>query len=520
MIPDIDFSTLPSLLTISLFLAIGMLLWDTIEVGRNDAANIVNSVFGARILTRRWALLVAGIGVILGAYLSSDVIETARKGIFSPSQFTIEQALAIYISVYIVDTILLYSYSAFGMPVSTTMTLVFELLGASFFLGLTMNNFEAVNWPNAGRVVFGIVCSIFLSGVLGFFLQRATRGAIRDKWNNLTALLLHGGWVGGGLMAGLTYFMMVKGMKNVGFVKEFKSTVLNHEYGPILTVLGLWVLFSVLIHITLILFRQKAAKALFPVLTVIGMGAMAFAFGQNDLANCASPGLAVIKLVEGYQDGATTADISKIPIAESWLFVCGILLVLGMGTKNAERVTKSEVRTGSRTESHVKLYAPQWCIKFAGWINRSRPKGSFALSTTTKVESEHTRHYDPLRACVIVCVSASVIATASALGLPVSTTYVAFAAVLATGFADRIYVHGEADLKLGRSIWVIFSWFAAALIATFAAGAVCLAIYYMGVTGMVVCLVVNIAVRFVAKHYSDKQEKRLREEEKQLLETV
>ena len=226
-----------------------MLIWDTIEVGRNDAANIVNSVFGARILTREWAVRIAGIGVVLGAYLSSDVIETARKGIFDPTKFVeIEQVLAIYISVYIVDTILLYGYSAFGMPVSTTMTLVFELLGASLFMGLIHTDEDPVKWRNAGKVVGGIVCSILLSGIMGFMIQRAARGAIRDKAKGLTTLLLHGGWIGGGLMAGLSYFMIVKGMKNVGFVKYFKKNFIDayESYGALLTLVTMWIFFAIM----------------------------------------------------------------------------------------------------------------------------------------------------------------------------------------------------------------------------------------------------------------------------------
>jgi phosphate/sulfate permease len=514
--PEIELALLSPFMTSALILAIVMLLWDTIEVGRNDAANIVNSVFGARILTRRAAIFIAGIGVILGAYLSSDVIETARKGIFTPSHFSIEQALAIYVSVYIVDTVLLYTYSAFGMPVSTTMTLVFELLGAALFLGMMNSDANAVNWPKAGKVILGIVCSILLSGIMGFFLQRACRGAIREKWKSMGTLLLHGGWVGGGLMAGLTYFMLVKGMKNVGVIKDLKENLLSHEYGGMVAFFVLWTVYSVIIHMCLVIFRKKAARLLFPVLTVIGMFAMAFAFGQNDLANCASPGLAAVKLIEGSQQGLSIADISKVPIAPLWLLACGCLLVLGMGTKNAERVTKAEVRTGSRTESHVKLYAPQWCIRLAEVFTRWRSKDSFPLSSTHKPEEGHTKHYDPLRACIIVSVSASVIATASALGLPVSTTYVAFAAVIATGIADRIYTRGEASLKLGRSIWVVFSWFAAAVMALVASGLVCLAIFYVGITGMITCLVVNLIIRHIMKKRADLQEQRLREEERRL----
>jgi len=488
-----------------------MLIWDTIEVGRNDAANIINSVFGARILARRWAVRIAGLGVVLGAFLSSDVMETARKGIFTPDVFTIDQALAIYISVYIVDTALLYTYSSFGMPVSTTASLVFELLGASLALGLLRPDdpVDAVNWAKAGKVIAGIVCSILLSGVMSFFLQRAARGAIRDKWSSLSALLLHGGWIGGGLMAGLAYFMLVKGMKNVSLVKRFSAAVLHQPYGPFLAVLGLWVFFAIVIHFSLVLYRRRAARLLFPVLTVIGMVAMAFAFGQNDLANCASPGLAALKLIDGYRSGMTTADITKVPISHWALLAAGALLMVGMMTRDAQRVTHAAVRAGSAGD-HVKLWAPRWCISLANVVLRLRRGAPSLAPTQTKTPRGKTLHFDPLRACVIVCVSASVIATASALGLPVSTTYVAFAAIVASGMADRVYVRGDAALKLGRSIWVVFCWFAAAVLAMIATGITCLAVYYIGVGGMAGCLVVNFCVRRYVRRRADAQEERVR----------
>ncbi|MCH8244138.1 MAG: inorganic phosphate transporter, partial [Planctomycetes bacterium] len=126
----IDLSSLSVFHLACLAVAVGMLLWDTVEVGRNDAANLINAVFGARVLSRRRAVLVAGVAVVAGAVLSSDVIDTARKGIFDPTEISaLDAALTIYISVYIVDTVLLFSYSAFGMPVSTTATVVFSLLG-------------------------------------------------------------------------------------------------------------------------------------------------------------------------------------------------------------------------------------------------------------------------------------------------------------------------------------------------------------------------------------------------------
>ncbi len=496
-------------------LAVVMMIWDTIEVGRNDAANIVNAVFGSRILSRRRAVQVAAIGVVLGAGFSSAVMETARKGIFAPQHFTVQQALAIYSSVYIVDTILLYAYSAFGMPVSTTLTLVFSLLGAALFLGAAEvdNPSSAIQWAGAGTVLAGIICSIALTGAMAFILQRAARGAIRDKWSSLPALLLHGGWVGGGLMAGLTYFMLEKGMKGLAAVKHLKETISVVPYtGPILTVLVLWVFFAILIHLSLVVFRRKAAELLFPIMTVLGMLGMAFAFGQNDLANCASPGLAVLAIIRGHKQGHEMADITETALPQVALFAAGLILVMGMMTEHAQRVTRSEARTGSQGD-HVKLWAPRWCISIASFMlsrRRGLPVAPSLAPAMTKNPKGRTMHYDPLRACVIVCVSACVIATASAFALPVSTTYVAFAAVVATGMADRIFVRGDAALKLGRSIWVVFSWFAAAVLASLSAGLICLMVYYIGIAGMVMSVLANLALRAYVKRRSDVQEERVK----------
>ncbi|MCK4343066.1 MAG: inorganic phosphate transporter [Phycisphaerae bacterium] len=488
--------------------AVGMLIWDTIEVGRNDAANLVNAVFGSRVLTRRTAVYVAGIGVVLGAAAASPVMETARKGIFDPTKLTIQMALSVYVAVYIVDTALLYSYSAFGMPVSTTACLVFELLGASFVLGtVELGKWEVVHWATAGKVVFAIICSIIITGIAAFFIQRMVRGAIRDRTTNLSVLLAHGGWIGGGMLAGLTYFMLVKGMKQVAFVKYLNKEVVS-AFGPILTVVVLWAVYAAIIHAVLVMFGKRAARRLFPVLAIIGMLSMAFAFGQNDLANCASPGVAALHLIYHWDKGvvqATDLDISH------WALVgCGLLLVLGMMTRNAQRVTSAEVHAGSMAHQ-VRLWAPNWCIWMARLLLRLRRRRPVLAPPPVLTSAGKTMHYDSLRACVILAVSASTIATASGFGLPVSTTYVAFAAVVATGMADRIFQRGDATLKLARMIWVVFSWFAAAVIAACCAGVVCLSVYNSGPTGIIICIGLNLLVRHILKKRADTQELRIRE---------
>ncbi|HUU83294.1 MAG TPA: inorganic phosphate transporter [Phycisphaerae bacterium] len=488
---------------VALILAVVMLIWNTVEVGRNDAANLVNAVFGARILNRKLAVRVAGIGVVLGAVASGGVIETARKGIFDPHQLTLQSAVSVYVCVYIVNTVLLYVYSAYGMPVSTTASLVFALLGASF----AAKGAEVVKWASAGTVVTGIICSIVLSGVFAFLVQRAVRGAIRDRPQHLATLLLHGGWVGGGMTAGLCYFLMAKGMKHVGFIRYLNEHVVDRYGGDAVVVLFLWGVFAIVIHALLVIYRQRAARLLFPVLAVVAMIAMAFAFGQNDLANCASPGLSVWNLIK-----AGNVDIgTAVPIPLWALFGCGLLLVLGMGTKNAERVTRAEVATGSMSD-HVGLWAPRWCVGLASHLLRFRGRAPSLAPYPTVDERGETRHYDSLRACVILSVSASVIATASGLKLPVSTTYVAFAAVVATGMADRIFQRGDAALKLARSIWVAFSWFASAAIAATAAALVCLAVVHLGTAGIIIALAANATVRIYLQRRADAQHKRVEDE--------
>lgn len=505
-------------------LAIVMLLWDTIEVGRNDAANIVNAVFGARILTRERAVLVAGIGVILGATMSSGVMDTARKGIFNPAEFHFyKQVLTIYVSVYIVDTILLYSYSAFGMPVSTTMTLVFELLGASYFMGwVYVDGRDPVNWDKAWVVIQGIIWSIILSAALGYLIMRIARALIGPDSADFARVKRTGVWIAGGLLAVLAYFMVVKGMKEVQVIGDFKkwlgqAWVIEKLWrwekvslGETAFVMVMWIAFGSICRVIVSVYREKAARALFPVLTVIGMLAMAFAFGQNDLANCAAPGLAALKLSESYSAGESLVAAVKPALPRWALFGCGLLLVVGMSTKHAQRVTRAEVNTGSAGAT-VRLWAPRWCIYLAKIILKMRPapKPSMAPKVTVNQQGK-TIHYDPLRGSVIMSVAASVIATASALKLPVSTTYVAFAAVLATGSADRIFARGDAALKMARFIWVVFSWFMAAVIASVMAGIVALLVYEAGVLGMIICVAANIVIRQTVKKRSDAQEERVK----------
>jgi len=527
---------------ILLVFSVAMLIWDTVEVGRNDASNIVNSVYGARLMTRRTAARIAGAATVIGAMLASGVIETARQGIFDPSALRPEEAAAIYVSVYVVDTVLLYAYSAYGIMVSTTASLVFELLGASLTIALIRNYSDVVRWGKAGTVISAIVVSIFLAGFASFVVQRLARGVIRDRSTDLRTMQLHGTWIGGGMATGLVFFLLIKGAQDVKPVRLLRSGIdafnnwLNggtwHDprqfedaadaasagarvvsggvnLGMALSVFVLWIFFACVIALLLRKYRERAARQIFPAIAILGMIAMAIAFGQNDLANCAAPGLATITLLTHWDKGTAAATDEQI---SPWLlFACGVLLFLGMRTKNATRVTKAAVRTGSQSD-HVGLYAPRWCITIAQRFVSHRP-GDASLAPKDRFTERGKRiHFDPLRASVIMCISASVIALASSYKLPVSTTYVTFAAIVGSGMGDRVFQQGDAALKLARAIWVVCSWFLAAGIAAFFTAIVCAIIHFAGVIGLALTVAINLFLRREFRDRGDAQARKAREE--------
>jgi hypothetical protein len=301
--------------------------------------------------------------------------------------------------------------------------------------------------------------------------------------------------------------MVFKGLKNVSLVKYVRTETFD-TYGEWPVLLVMWSACTLVTHLALVMSHRRGYKYLFPATAVLGMICMSFAFGQNDLANAASPGLAGLTLWRTGGSATELADIaSKIPIPLWALFGCGVLMASGMFSTYAQRVTRAEINTGSQFDQ-VALYAPRWCKWLArGLLKLGRPKRALAPEPALS-ETGKKLHYDTLRASVITGVSASVIAFASGRGLPVSTTYVAFAAVLGTGLADRVFARGDAETKVGRAIWVISCWFIAPVIAIVATGCVATIVYNFSTPGLVICIVLNVCVRWLFKRRADLHEQK------------
>ena len=421
-------------------------------------------------------------------------MDTVRKGIFNLDTIDAMQAVTLYLSAYIVGTVLLNSYSAFGMPVSTTATLVFCLAGGA--IGVT-GDLNAVNWPTFSKVVAAIIISIFLTGLGGFFIQRIFRGAVGDKSDDYKTVLLHGPWISGLILTFLTWFMVIKGLKGISAVKVLRKELFE-QYGTPPVLMVYWGLLSFLIYFVLKSIPRKYSKYLFHVTAIVGMCSLAFAFGQNDLANAASPGLATFFI---WKNGMMSSAMSIPQVA---LFGCGILIFFGMTTKKAQRVTRAEVNVASQYDS-VALYAPKWCMSLARKFVKV-DKNEVLAPAPSRDENQKKIHYDPLRASVIMAVSASVIASASGLGLPVSTTYVGFAAVVATGWGDKVFAGGDADIKAGRAIWVVTCWFLGAFISVVAAAIISYMIFKLSVVGIALALALNLGIKFYTTKLSDEHE--------------
>ena len=486
----IDFSTV---------VALCLLTWSCVEVGGNDAANLVNAVLGSRVLRRKHAVVLAGIAVILGATFSSPVVDTVRKGIFDLGELNAEMAVSAFLASYLVGTVLLYSFSAFGMPVSTTATLVFSLAGAS--IGVT-GSLQVVHWSQLGQVSFAIITSILMSGCASFFAQRIFRNAIKRDAQNHRVVLKHGPWITGLILMAMLWFMLVKGMRFLPFVEDL-NTLMVGETSTVWLLLGMFASITIVTFLVLLILGEKGTRYLFHFTAIMGMLCMAFAFGQNDLANCASPGLAIMLIQQqGLHDGL------KISVPIWSLSACGVLMFCGMLTRRAQRVTRAEMNTASQ-QNKVKLYAPAWCCKLADFLiarkNQEEQQKDATPSDLTPTElrnqSGKKLHYDSLRASVILSVGACIIAFASGLGLPISTTYVAFASVIATGWGDRVFERGSSRLKIGRAIWVVTGWFLGAVIAFTVCAGVAFLIYRLSYFGVCLGLGVNLATR----HYYSKR---------------
>ncbi|WP_417362438.1 inorganic phosphate transporter [Galbibacter sp.] len=507
-------------------LAIG----DLIVGVSNDAVNFLNSAIGSKAIPYKTILAIACIGIFIGASFSSGMMEVARKGIFIPGEFMFNEIMIIFMAVMITDILLLDFFNTLGMPTSTTVSIVFELLGAAVAIALIKiagNDSETVadiskyiNSDNAIQIIVGILLSVVIAFSVGALVQFISRLAFSFQYEKK---MKYAGAIFSGLaLSSITYFIFFKGLKGTPFYESIEHLINGNEIYISIGCLVLWTLFSQ--------FYLKVIKRNVLVV-VIGAGTfgLALAFAGNDLVNFIGVPMAAWHSYEAWVSSGVAADqfamvslAKKVPTEPLLLFAAGAIMVLTLCfSKKAKAVTETEIGLSRQSEGKEKFQpnllsrlVVRLSTKTAQGINLILPK-----STQNKINAQFAKPvhegknsndkdapaFDLIRASVNLMVAGVLIAIATTQKLPLSTTYVTFMVAMGSSLADRAWGRESAVYRVAGVFNVIGGWFFTAIIAFLASAIIAYLIYIGGPTAIAILLFV--AVLLLARNYISYKKK-------------
>ncbi len=469
---------------------LGILAITDLVVGvSNDAVNFLNSAIGSKVASFKTILWIAIAGVMLGSLFSSGIMEIARTGIFYPQKFTLEKLLYVFLAVMLTDIVLLDIFNTLGLPTSTTVSIVFELIGASLMAGVMFSMekqessnsiFTYVNTSSVGMIIAGIFLSILIAFSLGIIVQYVCRLVFSFEYEQ--NMKKWGSIFGGFGVTSIIYFLLIKGLKGTNFLNEKISNLIDDN---IFLILALVLIFS----ITILFILKKFSVDPLRVVVLLGTFSLAMAFAGNDLVNFIGVPITgllafqhTISIGENpstyYQTFLTQEDII-VPNYLLLLAGCIMGLTLWFSTK-AKGVTDTEVNLSSHDEGDEKFRA--------NMISRSIVKTSILISKTLKVflpenmvkaynisfeksrlKKELNKHdqaaFDLLRASINLILASSIIAFATSKKLPLSTTYVSFMVAMGTSLADKAWGRSSAVYRVAGVLSVIGGWLITAIIA-------------------------------------------------------
>ncbi len=481
-----------------MLIAITVLAVADIVVGvSNDAINFLNSAIGSKVLSMRTIMIVASLGIFIGAVFSSGMMEVARKGIFVPAQFEFGEIMLIFMAVMITDILLLDFFNTLGLPTSTTVSIVFNLLGAAVVMSLikigasdtqTFSDIGSyINTKKASEIIFGILLSVLIAFTVGAIVQWVSR--LIFTFNYEKKIQNFGIFFGGVALTAITYFIFLKGLKGTPYYKELKGALEGNEIFIIIGSFVFWTLFS-------FVFEKLTKKTVLLVVIAVGTFGLALAFSGNDLVNFIGVPMAAYHSYEAWIASGMDTTMSmavldkKVPAEPLLLFIAGGIMVATLWlSKKAKTVAETELSLSRQGDTHEK-FEPNA-------LSRAVVKGSSALSTyfgaifpksiqnsinnsftkpdtvaLTKDQSVDAPAFDMIRASVNLMVAGVLIAIATSMKLPLSTTYVTFMVAMGTSLADRAWGRESAVYRVAGVLNVIAGWFGTALGAFIAAGIV------------------------------------------------
>ena len=481
-----------------MLIAITVLAVADIVVGvSNDAINFLNSAIGSKVISLRTIMIVASLGIFIGAVFSSGMMEVARKGIFVPAQFEFSEIMLIFMAVMITDILLLDFFNTLGLPTSTTVSIVFNLLGAAVVMSLIKIGHSDtqtfadlgtyINTKKATEIILGILMSVLIAFTVGAIVQWVSR--LLFTFNYERRVKNFGVIFGGIALTAITYFIFLKGLKGTPYYSDLKGLLEGNEIFIIIGSFVFWTVFS-------FVFEKITKKTV--LLFVIGVGTfgLALAFSGNDLVNFIGVPMAAYHSYEAYVASGMDATMSmavldkKVPAEPLLLFIAGGIMVLTLLlSKKARTVAETEISLSRQSDTHEK-FKPNLLSRvlvkttsdLSGYFSAIVPKSmqetinnSFRKPDEkylSKNQSIDAPAFDMIRASVNLMVAGVLIAIATSMKLPLSTTYVTFMVAMGTSLADRAWGAESAVYRVAGVLNVIGGWFGTALGAFIAAGTV------------------------------------------------
>ena len=478
-----------------LILAIG----DLVVGVSNDAVNFLTSAIGSKVASRKTILIIAALGVFVGAAFSSGMMEVARKGIFNPSYFSFAEVMIIFMAVMITDLILLDTFNTFGLPTSTTVSIVFELLGASFMVGYLMLNsgshpdlgiLDLINTSKAGQIISGIFISIGVAFSVGALAQWISR--LWFTFNIRRGVQKYGALFGAICMTIIIYFLLIKGIKGADFGESINSFFKEKAWEIVM---------YTFLASGICLYALQKVWSINPLKLVVlaGTFSLAMAFAGNDLVNFIGVPITGYQSYGLWQESGLSADaFSMSSLAEAvqtpktLLLIAGLIMVVTLWfSAKARKVTDTSVKLGSQgavderfkpnlVSNGIIGIATGFKNFFTAVVPKSTQDSINRRFSLEEVTEDDRPAFDLLRASVNLVIASILIAFASSLKLPLSTTYVSFMVAMGASLADRAWGAGSAPYRVAGVVSVIGGWFLTAFAAFSASALVALAIYYGG----------------------------------------
>lgn len=514
-----------------MIIALAVLAITDLVVGvSNDAVNFLNSAIGSKAISFKTIMIVASVGIAFGAISSSGMMEVARKGIFNPSEFVFAEIMIIFMAVMITDILLLDFFNTLGMPTSTTVSIVFELLGAAVAISMVKiyasdggvsDLVQYINTEKATEIILGILLSVVVAFTIGALVQFVSRILISFKFEEKPKWI--GAVFGGFAITAIVYFILVKGLKGTSILSPEISMFIGTQ--PELFILGNILFWSILSFVV----TQFLNWNIYTVIIVLGTFALAMAFAGNDLVNFIGVPLAALASYESWQASGMLASefnmkgLNTASQAPTYLLLAsGLIMVITLWfSSKAKNVVKTSVDLSRQDEGDERFqpnYLSRQIVKYSIMASENL-SGIIPKNIQKRINSQFEKPYvyipkskvkdlpafDLVRASVNLMVASVLISLATSMKLPLSTTYVTFMVAMGTSLADQAWGPESAVYRVAGVLNVIGGWFFTAFSAFTAAAIIAYIIHLGGIVAIGILL--TLAFLLIGKNYLSHSKK-------------